>query len=90
MTNHPTLTTAQAMYLALSWDCFCADLTQTPAQKQAAAGYWSVMGVICLGGSIYLAYTGSWGWLILGVSAGSLMLRRARTLSRSTATARPP
>jgi hypothetical protein len=68
---------------------FRADPTQTPAQKQAAAGYWSVMGVICLGGSIYLAYTGSWGWLILGAPAGALMLRRARTLNRRTATTRP-
>lgn len=61
---------------------FRADPNQSPSQKQGAASLWSAMGLICLGGSIYLAITGSWGWLLLGVPSGALMLRRALALSR--------
>jgi hypothetical protein len=61
---------------------FRADPNQTPSQKRGATWLWGAMGVICLGGSIYLALTGSWGWLLLGVPSGALMLRRADTLSR--------
>jgi hypothetical protein len=66
-----------------------ADPNQTPGQKQGAATLWSVMGVVCVGGSIYLALTGIWGWLLLGVPSGAFMLRRALTLNREVASLPP-
>lgn len=79
MRDHTSL--AKARY-SVPMGLFRADPNRTPSQKQQAASPWSAMGVICLGGSIYLAVTGSWGWLLLGIPSGALMLRRAVTLSR--------
>jgi hypothetical protein len=42
---------------------------------------WGFFAVVCIGGPIYLAWTGSWGWLVV-VPFGLLAARRAAMYTR--------
>jgi hypothetical protein len=53
--------------------------SQTDDQKTLADQMWGGIAVICVGGSIYLAWMGSWGWLIVALPVGLWAARRAVT-----------
>jgi len=63
--------------------------SQTTEQKLVAGRWWGSVAAICIGGSIYLAWMGSWGWLIVGVPLGAWAARRAAMYRREVASNQP-
>jgi hypothetical protein len=47
-----------------------------------AGQYWGVVAVICVGGSLFLAWEGSWGWLVVGLPVGIWAARRTLMYTR--------